>query len=170
MKNFLLFFIIVMVSACSREKNINDRLEFNNDVDGMAHWTDNPTIVKYNSHTGKFACRTDSMNQFSLTFRKRMGEITEKPIMRVYISAWIYVNNISADGRFVCALDSAPGVGYVYLNETFHIKKEREWTKVSSVFYLPKTYNPDFILSSYIWNTGKEEIYIDDFHIKLTEY
>lgn len=173
MKSLIYIFVLILpFISCSRNRTKDNPLEFTNDVDKMAYWSDYPNIVRFKGHSGNFACKTDSIALYSLAFKRKIGEITDKPILRAEVSAWVFANNKNATGNIVCAIDSAPGKVYVYLSDAFgnKLKEPGKWTYVTSLFYFPNTYNPDFILSSYFWNTGKEDIYIDDFKVKLTEY
>jgi hypothetical protein len=47
------------------------------------------------------------------------------------------------------------------------IRQEEEWEKVSLLFQLPKIQNDDYEFAIFIWNTGKSELYYDDFGFSI---
>jgi len=47
------------------------------------------------------------------------------------------------------------------------LKKEGQWEKVELIYQLPKVETPDFELGIYIYNPGRNKIYLDDFNFKI---
>ncbi len=171
-KNILLVCLLAFLVSCNRKEPKEAELVFSCDMDRLSGWSDNPTLFRFKGHSGDYVSKTDTVYLYSPAFKKRLGDITTKPILRAQVSAWVYATDIVAKGNLVCSMDTAGGGPYVYLAEPFEdkIEKEKRWTKISSVFYFPKAYNPDLIFAAYVWNTGKVPLYVDDLEIKLTNY
>jgi hypothetical protein len=51
------------------------------------------------------------------------------------------------------------------LSDVLH--KENTWNPVTLTFQLPRPTKNKHELKLYIWNTGKNHLYIDDFNIKM---
>ncbi|MBN2834180.1 MAG: hypothetical protein JXR48_04360, partial [Candidatus Delongbacteria bacterium] len=55
--------------------------------------------------------------------------------------------------------------------KTFNLQnlltKQGQWEKVNLIFQLPKVTSEDYEFGLYIMNSGKIELYIDDFEFKL---
>lgn len=47
------------------------------------------------------------------------------------------------------------------------LKSKNKWEEVNLLFQLPKVKNEDYELSIYIWNTGRNNLFIDDFGFEL---
>jgi hypothetical protein len=158
--------------GCSGNSQSDFPMHFVNDIDSYSGWNENPSVIRFNAHSGNYVCQTSNRSPYSITFKSRISEITQKPILRAQISAWVYAYSTDVKGSIVCAIDSSPGKGYIYFADNFSekIQKKNTWTKVSSEFYFPKVYTPDFIFSAYLWNAGTKEIFVDDMEIRLTSY
>ena len=163
---------LLVLNSCTKQTISSDPLHYTCDLEMIADWTGQVTLIRKKGHTGDYVSRMDTINPYSISFKKKLGEISEKPVLRAEVSGWLYCNDISASGAIVCAVDSLPGQPSVYMTEAFNdkIDKAKKWTRISSVFYFPKTTSADFLFSAYFWNTGKQEIFLDDMEVRFTTY
>lgn len=171
-KWILCFIIVVMLVACERKTEHASKLSYRCDVESLAGWTNEITIEKRKAFTGEYVSKLDAVNPYSISFKMKTGAISPKPILRAEVSAWVYLNDLSSKGAIACVMDSSQGKPYVYHTESLggKVKKVHEWTRISSVFYFPEKQSPEFLFSTYLWNTGEGEFYVDDLEVRFTEY
>lgn len=150
----------------------NDGLTYFCDMESIIGWTDFTAIQKFDAHTGNYACLVDTGFPFSIGFRRRIGDLSPNDLLRAQVSAWVYCKSPAAKVTLVCAIDSMQGIPNIYLADDVSkkIRNYGNWQYISSVFYFPKNINKNFILTAYLWNTGKEAFYTDDIEVKFTTY
>lgn len=106
---------------------------------------------------------------FGLTFEtKSLKEITTKNRTLVFSSMFFHQLEKVNDLFVVISLkENNNSVYYRVANLSEFFKSKDQWNKVEMRFELPKVNSEKYQLSVYLWNTGKNKIYYDDFAISL---
>jgi len=173
MKNTKLILLIcgLFVAACSNYEN----LKFDNDLENIRGWSgeDNnaKSVVKGIARSGKYCSKTDTAHQYGYIFKIRLSEVSQKQLKKVKASLWANIPQINNDAQLVLVLDSLnKNMFWKGKKLSEMVKKTDEWTEVIEEADL-SGYKPskDYVLSIYIWNTGKTEVYSDDYCVKFFE-
>lgn len=73
----------------------------------------------------------------------------------------------SSENVFLVAQGSA---GYYKKSNTISDKDENGWNLLMLDFRNPSNFTPDYELKTYVWNTGNDTVYADDFCIEIVSY
>ncbi len=162
------------VAACS--SNDNDKaLDFTNDLENVKGWSGNEsniaTIVKAKAKSGEYVSKTDTVYRYGFLFRAKLYDLTNKKLKAVKAAVWANVTEVNSEAVLVISVDSV-GKSIVWEGKKLIevVKKTDEWTEVIADADLSKL-KPckDYIISVYLWNTGKSVIYTDDHRVRFTE-
>ena len=75
MKIFNLFGVLVLSILLSCSSDNKSDLTFKNDIDQMAGWIKDPTIMKGEGHSGKYFLKVDSLMPYSFGFNELLSNI-----------------------------------------------------------------------------------------------
>jgi hypothetical protein len=161
MKKLLYFCAIAaLFSSCGGD----NKNEFRNDFDQMADWGfASPMLKKGNAHSGHYYCGLDSTSDYSITFKRRLGDLPLQNLKTVNASAWIRTKSLDTKASFVLTIDSAGGsLAYKSVPLKDFITEPNKWTEVKGTLEVPNNANPNYILTIYLYNAGKESVDLDD--------
>ena len=85
----------------------------------------------------------------------------------LYLSSYFFAEKLNDCEIVVSINENGNNVYYKSFNLKELLKEKRKWEKVDLLFQLPQINNNDYELGIYLWNTGKSNLYIDDFTIKI---
>lgn len=166
--------LVFVSNLISCNKSDDAKITFENDLEKITYWNDGSnnvqTVIRHNeAHSGRFVSMTDSVYQYSFMMKSKIGNLCEKKILKVSASAWVKITNLDAKANFVLSVDSAGTVLKWDGKEiTPNILKVNEWTELKhELIFEDKFNNPNYIFAMYFWNTGKHEVLIDDFSLKI---
>jgi len=169
MKQIACFLILFALSGCFRN-NKQKGLVYYTDFEGVKGWTQ--TLFSKNPvHSGVYSNRLDSTHHFGLTLKLLFREISDKPVKKVKISFWAYLQDTTTKGKLVLEISDfhKQNLFWVAKHIEDYVSKPNAWTKVNLEFTLTKENisASDNIISIYPWNVSKSEIYIDDTRIEF---
>ena len=163
-----LLFIFVFYS-CKHEKQTNQNTLFYCSAEhsnGEFLLGENNTKQKFKGvelldstekHSGKYSVRLDSVSQFAFT-----TEIKLKSQVSYELTFWKY-----GESKVAAVVQSK--IDKYYISSTNIYKTEKSgWEKVRLLFDVPLDLK-DKGLKIYVWNVGKNEVYVDDFKLKKYE-
>lgn len=158
--------VTLMVSSC--EKIETSELVFKNSFEEMGRWAGKfPTVTAGKGHSGKYYSKLDSVNVYSVTFQDSLSGISEKPLKKVNISAWIYFANPTANGELIFTIwdktEKPLFTKSMYIQT--QVTKVNEWTQVTLSVNMPENMSPSDIIKVYALQHGKEDILVDDFEV-----
>jgi hypothetical protein len=166
-KELSVLFLTVFLAGCSGDEKKND-LYFKNDFESSSGWCDLHALAKADAHSGHYITRTDTVNQYSATFSKKLSEISSKPLKGIDVSAWVMFRGGITKGDLVVSIDKdGKVIFYSGINCNDLINKQGEWVQVKGTLAFPPNMDPDAILKFYMFNTGKSEMDGDDFEIQF---
>jgi hypothetical protein len=122
--------------------------------------------------SGHYAFRMDTEKAFSPGFQSSFAELSKKSPLGIRVTAWIYskIPFPENPGSLVVTCNHE-GLNYRY--ETISFEKENlkpgQWNKVIMYYLTPESPDPDDIIQVYVWYRGKNELYVDDLKIELSE-
>lgn len=125
----------------------------------------NPT-TDTNSFGENYGVLTKNM-EYGITFKtKNLPAITEKKRRLLFNAKFLHDTLNSC--KIVVSINENKNRSYLKVYELSRIlKSKNKWEEVNLLFQLPKVKNEDYELSIYIWNTGRNNLFIDDFGFEL---
>ncbi len=155
-KLFIFLASIVLLGGCSKKNPVT----FENDTDDH-DWINQQTIKDIpNAHSGLSASVLDSVHQYSLGFRKTIESIGIKP-KKIEFSYWLFVKSENHKASTILSIDFE-GKNIDWQGRPVTALEINKWVQVVESFTLPKTINPNYKVSLYVWQTSKEEVVVDD--------
>jgi len=163
MKNlFLIFCAAVALASCQNHSKIT----FSQNFESTAGWYENSNIVKGSGHSGSYFTRTGENRDYSQTFTLKLSDISEKPVRRIDMGAWVRISGPLAKAKLVLSIESADSMMYWQAIRTEDVSpKPGEWTRLYFTYDLPDNLKPDNVVKVYLWNESKKEVDADDFDI-----
>jgi len=133
-------------------------------------------LTEKHVHSGRYALRMDSTLHFTPSFQITYKNLTSKYYAWVKATVWVYpVHDLDETPAAIVMTFNHNGKYYHYKAKRFDspdMKKQlkyNRWNKVEMLYLTPEVRNKNDILSVYIWNRGKKDIYFDDFKIERFE-
>lgn len=161
---FITLSAIAILTSCSEKQPI----VFSNDTEPSQEWLNQETIKpRPNAHSGKTVSVIDSINTYSLGFKKTFKDIATDKIKTATLSYWVYLKNSTAKANTVYSVDFE-GKNVNWEGPPLHekVKEYNKWVQVSETFNIKDNTDPKSTMTFYVWNISKEEILVDD--IKIT--
>lgn len=132
-----------------------------------ANWK-NVLITSDFSHSSPSAGVLTKEMDFGITYKtNNLPEIREKNLL-LFFQSYFLLNESLGDAELVVSIhENNVNTFYKSFNLRNHLTRQGEWEKVNLLFYLPKVESEDYEFGLYIWNTGRTELFIDDFGFKI---
>lgn len=161
--------VITFTWRCTSTEGDKDPLHFFTDMEQYDGFAENIVTHKMqDAFSGEYVSRVNAASPYSITFRKKMGDISSKPLKSVEVSAYLYAEKLPVKTVVVCDVqDESKSVNYQSSGLEKLVLKEKEWTKVKAVFKFPGTLNAANKFIIYCWNTENNEVMIDNMDIKF---
>lgn len=132
------------------------------------------TIDSAFAFSGRYALRIDSLPEFPAGFSARYGDLTDRKWAWVRMSARIYPLSMESNTRLSLVVHCVRkeqthkyqlrDIGDVSLGV-----KPGQWNYVYMEYQTPEVIGPDDLVKAYLWNRGKDVIFIDDFRVEIFE-
>ena len=162
----ILFLLILLMVACLKKR----KQSFNQDFEKTFGWYHSSNLHKGVGHSGNYFTHTGPGQEFSQTFISKLGEITDKPIRRIDMGAWIRIAEPDAKARLVLSIESKDTTLFWQALDTEDISpKPGEWTRLYFTYDLPEGMQPDYLVKMFLWNTSNQTVDADDFDIHFYE-
>jgi hypothetical protein len=119
------------------------------------------------SYSGNNSGYMTEEQTYGLTFKtKELPEITNASRTLLFSSQFLQEN--LKDCEIVASINQdGQNIYYKSFNVRRLIKKESTWNSVNLIYQLPQVQSDDYEFAFFLWNTGKKNIYYDNFRIKL---
>lgn len=164
-------FIALTCVAC-KKKLQSDHYHYYQNFDALKGWFPMPTWLSSEIITpsGEYCASTDSVNPYSPTLKLKFKDFDNTLPRKIRASAWIYTSSITCDGGLCFQIKNEQGENKLWISKSIKqsVTKEKYWTKVEIEAPITREmYSPENELSLYLWNTGKEKIFVDDFYLEF---
>lgn len=170
MKKWTFVLMLGFLLSCHKENKPEQVIVHQNDFDSMLGWSDvdQGRLFKGNAHSGNYSAFTDFNHPYSLGFIRKLREISDRPIKRIEMNAWVLTKSFDAKAGLVLSIESG-GKPQFYkgVNVLDSIQATQKWYPVRCRFDLPSDLSMDHEVRMYLWNTGKDTVLADDFEIKF---
>jgi hypothetical protein len=175
MKKILLFTVlsVILFSSCNSEK----KAEFTNDLEKVSDsaktvvnakfWSGPEPVVKGIAHSGVYSSKLDSSNIYSFGFKSDFATALKKTPKRVYVTLWVYSAQPNPDATVVAAINNNGKEIFWKNSAMLGVTTINEWTEISVIFDFPSNLDLKDVLSIFVWNPNKRELYIDDYDISF---
>ncbi len=158
----LIFLSTLILGACQN----HDKISISQDFEQMPGWNSHPNLVKGKGNSGFYFTRTGPDQDYSQTFSMKLVDISDKPIRRIDMGAWVRISSSLAKAKLVLSIESADSIMYWQSIRSEDVNpKPGEWTRLYFTYDLPVTIKPEHIVKMYLWNESKKEVDADDFDI-----
>ncbi len=143
---------------------LEEQITFEETPNGI--WQNVDSTSKF-SYSGNNSGYLTEKQTYGLTFKtKELPEITNASRTLLFSSQFLQedlkdceiVASINQDGK---------NIYYKSFNVRKLIKKDSTWNSVNLIYQLPQVQSDDYEFAFFLWNTGKKNLYYDDFSIKL---
>jgi hypothetical protein len=135
-----------------------------NDFDEGMIWGGSEANLDSNfAYSGKFSFRMDAKTEYSPAFVIRVADVNNSKFDRIKVSLWAFSPDVITNMPIVISIENNKKGGYIWASS--HIEnfiEPKKWGQAFFNFEVPEILSPDDVLKIYIWNVGKNVIYIDD--------
>lgn len=131
-------------------------------------WYNTNSKSDINTVNESYGVLTSNM-EFGITYKtKALPAITLKTSTLFFDAKFLH-DTISSC-KIVVSINENEKRTYLKVYELSRIlKSKNKWEQVNLLFQLPKVKNKDYEFSIYIWNTGRNNLFVDNFGFKLYE-
>lgn len=167
MKGFSLLLVIPMLAGCGSATE-SGRVLATNDFEGIDGWAPVGYLTKERAHSGQFAARVDGGAEYAANYSNPLARLSPESISKLEVKAWVYRTSKAAAASLVVeAKDPTTQQSLLYKGiELAPLTKNlNEWTLIKQSIELPPTVNPATVLRIYLWRTGQDPVYLDDFEL-----
>ncbi len=158
----------LFLCSCTRS---DEKLVYNHDAEPDTTWINLQNTAEFeHSHSGNKVSVTDSTFPFSLALKKTISAIAKKPIKKVTISAWVWIDSLSQlkDLSVVASIDEgSKNVFWAGLPVGGQIKEQGKWVFVKEELVFPDNIKPNQRFTGYLLNNSKIRILIDDINFEF---
>lgn len=161
---YLLLITMITAFAC----NNRSKSSISQDFESLAGWFESSFLVKGDAHSGKYFTRTSEGSEYSLTFISTLGNLSDKPLRRIDMGAWVRISEPSANAKLVLSIHSNDStVFWQAINTEDMSIKPGEWTRLFASYDIPESFPPDYTLKMFLWNVSKKAVDADDFDLQF---
>ena len=138
-----------------------------NDFENLAGWIpDAANLSKEKAHSGQYSIKVDKDNEYSITYRNLLGQLSPSRIRGVRVDAWAFTPEKNTPALLKISLNKTAG-GEPAMTESIdlasQVKEPGKWEKVSKEIVFPANTNYSSQLVVYLWRAdGGSTAYIDD--------
>lgn len=164
--SILLVFAIFLFSC----RNSPNEKIYKNDFEEIDGWgCSNAVLIKGDSKSGSYMCELDQKKPYSITFKKKFKEITDKHVRSVEVEAWVKISTLSTRSSIVLTIDSVEGHKIYWEQQPtdYFVTEVDKWVKIRKQFLIPDNVKPDYELLVYAWQKNEGVTYVDDLFIKV---
>ncbi|GEM_PF-3030871 len=176
MKYFRLFNAILILSlgftSCKDPKTVDEkRFSFKNDFEGIDGWYAPNGIIRADSHSGSFAGFANFPQEYGPTFRKRIKDLSKKPLKRIEYSCWIKLNESKCNPEIVLNIMGKDNAFLFF--KSYPVKdfpnEKGEWFEIkgSELIAPEASSSNDAEVAFFLWNKSSLQAFIDDIEIVL---
>lgn len=144
------------------------RSEFFNDCEGSVRWFQMGTCSRENSYSGEYSSKINREDPFSIGFTKPTEMIPEDKLNTVSIDFQYLQPYQGSKAQIVMELLGGESKA-VWRN--YHISDSNppagEWFNVNFSFNIPEDVKTHKLIKLYVWNPGKEPVFVDDIRIQF---
>lgn len=170
MKRWSFVLLLVFLLSCLEENVSEQFIVQQNDFESMLGWSDvDPgRLLRGNAHSGNYSALTDSNHPYSLGFIRKLREITDHPVKRIEINAWVLSKSLDSKAGLVLSIETdGKSQFYKGVDVLDSIQATQKWYPLRCGFNLPSDLNMDHEVRVYLWNQGKDTVLVDDIEIKF---
>lgn len=164
---FFVFLLFPLFFSCSEKNEEQPGMVFQTDFESLPGWLFDQRLLKGEAHSGEWMSRADPQFPFSITFKRRLGDISNRPIRKIMVSAWVKTQTIPTKASLVISIDAGNNpVFWKAESLENQISEKEKWTEVAGEFDIPLgDIGPDHVVKFYIWNTDNSMLHVDDMRI-----
>jgi hypothetical protein len=131
-----------------------------------ANWKNTTTATTY-AYSGKNSGHLEPDKEYGLTYNATNIKALSVKSSTLLISAHFY-REVDVNCEVVVTVSvNGQNVRYMSYNLKDLISKVNTWEKVDILAHLPKLEGESNELGVFLWNTGKSNLYMDDFSLKI---
>ena len=142
------------------------KAHFFNDCEGTVRWFQMGTCTREKSYSGDYSSKINREDPFSVGLTRQINMVPSKNLNEVNITFRYFQPFENSSAQIVMEMlggEKKP----VWLN--YHVKDsspvKNDWDKIDFTFNMPEDARDYQLIKLYIWNPGKEPVYIDDIDI-----
>ncbi len=156
--------LLDFMGLTQKQPVFDDRITFENTPDSLWRNLNPTTAIAYQGESAGHL--TPDMN-FGITYKTlNCPELTQTSRTLLVSSGFLKDTVINCE-LVVSVNANGQNIYYKSYNLNSIISANNTWVEASQLFQLPKIESPNYELAVYIWNTGKSELYYDNFGLAI---
>ena len=167
---------LLLLSCSSRPDAAGDAaILMHNDFDSLAGWlgvTPHPSLTNEKAHSGAYSLKVDSNTEYSLNYKKPLGQLSDVRMAKLKLEAWVWVPDAASKALLVTSFaeSGAKPLSWNGFDLTKSGAKYGEWTQVSTVIEVPAAATANTLFDTYLWRTGSTQpVYLDDLTVSAVK-
>ena len=106
---------------------------------------------------------------FNVHYKRRLAEILDHPVKKLYMSVWVYAADSNYTNAFwVCRIDNGDSlVFYKDIRFDEFVNKKDIYTEVKGTIEIPEWVDQNSMIHFSVWNPKGREFYFDDMSIRF---
>lgn len=163
--------VTVLLSSCTRKQK-PDRYHYYQSFEELNGWfptppTLNTTIIP---HSGIYSIYTDENYPYSNTLKIKFKDIDTKMPKKMKAAVWCYTSTDLAGAKLCLQIknDSNEYKLWAAIESKDVVTTAQKWTKLEITAEITKAlYSPENEIALYVWNPGKDKVFLDDFSLEI---
>jgi hypothetical protein len=139
---------------------------FSNDCEGKKRWFQMGTCTRERAYSGRFSSKINREAPYSLGLTRQVKMIPGNKLNYADISFRYFQPHENSSAQIVMEViggDNKPVWVNYYIKDSSPIKNH--WDKIDFSFKIPTDIQDYELIKLYVWNPGKEPVFIDDIDI-----
>lgn len=162
---------IAAITSCSGERK-RSNLTYDSNTENNYWKTTNAVEVSDKAHSGNYLSRINKNNPFSLNFEAQLKKISDKPLSKAYISAYIMLTGFETEQNLVLEIRDSTGektVEWLNVDAGDYIDEPNKWVKIDNIIDLTinNRNNPNNFYRVYATNGKEGDVFVDDFMVEF---
>lgn len=167
----LIVSIVITIASCSNERKRGSLTYDSNNENGL--WRTTGAVIKSDkARSGSYVNKINKDNPFSNTFEIQAKNISNRPLSKAYISAYMMLTDDNTEQNLVLEIRDSTGqnlIEWLNINAANYIDNLNEWVKVDNIIDLTinNRNNPGYYYRVYASNGNEADVYVDDFEVEF---
>ena len=165
------FVFMFTLQSCTRKQR-SDNYHYFQSFDELKGWVPEPQSLtdELVTHSGKYCVYTNDANPYSPTLKLKFNDIDKSKPKKIKATVWCYTTSKFCKGSLCFQIKNPENEYKLWVATPFEdvVSAQNTWTKVEVLADIPQSaFYSENEIAMYVWNTGKDKIFLDDFALEF---